>query len=119
MFFDEMSNDLTDVGYYQAIRVYVKTKNAAATVISNPGTIFTNNPSGQTTYTVEDYAMVADILMTFEDTGRVSALHPHPAVFSTAPLQPMPPFWPVVPTPWLRVPVPFPKILLGRPGLSR
>ena len=69
IFFDEMSNDLADVGYYQAIRDYVKTKVTTATVISNPGTSFTNNPSGQTTYTVADYALAADVLVTFEDTA--------------------------------------------------
>ena len=62
IFFDEMSNDLADVGYYQGIRDYVKGKSAAATVIANPGTSFTNNPSGQATYSVADYAVAADVL---------------------------------------------------------
>ncbi|MCA9262196.1 MAG: hypothetical protein KDA60_00045 [Planctomycetales bacterium] len=69
IFIDEMSNDLADVGYYEAIRNYVKAKSATATVIMNPGTSYTNNPSGQTAYNVDDYAQAADVLITFEASG--------------------------------------------------
>ncbi len=69
IFFDEMSNDLADVGYYQQIRDHVKSKDPTARVIANPGTTFTNNPSMQTTFTVTDYAESADTLVTFENTG--------------------------------------------------
>ena len=49
---------LARVGYYQEIRDYVKGKDANALVIGNPGTSFTNNPSGQTTYTVDDLSLI-------------------------------------------------------------
>jgi hypothetical protein len=68
IFFDEMSNDLTKVGYYEQLRDYVKSKNPAAKVIGNPGTSFTF-VSGPTSYTVADYAASMDVLITFENTG--------------------------------------------------
>lgn len=70
IFLDEMSNDLADVGYYQAIRAHIASKSSTAKVIGNPGTSFTKNPTGQTQYSVIDYAKTADILVTFENTGR-------------------------------------------------
>jgi Spherulation-specific family 4/FG-GAP repeat len=70
IFLDEMSNDLADVGYYQAIQAYIKAKNSTAKIIGNPGLSSTKNPTGQTQYTVIDYAKTADILVTFENTGR-------------------------------------------------
>jgi hypothetical protein len=70
IFLDEMSNDLADVGYYQAIRAHIKNKNNTAKIIGNPGTSSTENPTGQTQYTVTDYANTADTLVTFENTGR-------------------------------------------------
>jgi hypothetical protein len=73
VFLDEFSNDLARVGYYQEIRDYVKGKDANALVIGNPGTSFTNNPSGQTTYTVDDYARSMDVITTFENTGSAYA----------------------------------------------
>lgn len=69
IFFDEMSNDLADVGYYQTLRDYVRNQIQAAIVVGNPGTSFVNNPSGQTTWSVSDYAEAADTVVTFEDLG--------------------------------------------------
>ncbi len=69
IFFDEMTNDLASVGYYQQLRDYVKGKDPGALVIGNPGTTFTNNPSMQTMFDVLDYADSADVLTTFENTG--------------------------------------------------
>lgn len=69
IFFDEMSNDLADVGYYQTLRDYVRDIAAAAIVVGNPGTSFVNNPSGQSTWSVSDYAESADTLVTFESTA--------------------------------------------------
>lgn len=69
IFFDEMSNDLKNVGYYRELRDYVKSKNPGVKVIGNPGTSFINNPSGQTSFTVADYATSMDVLVTFENTG--------------------------------------------------
>lgn len=69
IFFDEMSNDLADVGYYQQLSDYVNSREPAAKVIANPGTTFTNNPSGQTTFSVMDYVQTADTLLTFDASG--------------------------------------------------
>lgn len=69
IFFDEMSNDLADVGYYQTLRDHVRSHAQAAIVIGNPGTSFANNPSGQSTWSVSDYAEAADTLVTFESTA--------------------------------------------------
>lgn len=69
IFFDEMSNDLADVGYYLALRDYVRGLLATAIVVGNPGTTFVNNPSGQTTWLVSDYAESADTLVTFENSA--------------------------------------------------
>ena len=66
IFFDEMSNDLADVGYYQSLRDYVRGHLANAIVVGNPGTTFVNNETGQSQFSVNDYAEAADILMTFE-----------------------------------------------------
>jgi hypothetical protein len=68
IFFDEMSNDLTKVGYYQTLRDYVRSKNPSAKVIGNPGTSFVT-ASGSTAFTVADYAASMDVLVTFENTG--------------------------------------------------
>ena len=66
IFFDEMSNDLADVGYYQTLRDHVRGHAAMAGVVGNPGTSFVNNPSGQSIWSVSDYAEAADTLVTFE-----------------------------------------------------
>jgi hypothetical protein len=68
IFFDEMSNDLSKVGYYQTLRDYVRSKNPTAKVIGNPGTSFVY-ASGSTAFTVADYAASMDVLVTFESTG--------------------------------------------------
>jgi hypothetical protein len=68
IFFDEMSNDLVKVGYYQELRDYVRSKNAGAKVIGNPGTPFTFS-SGTTAFTPADYAASMDVLVIFENTG--------------------------------------------------
>ena len=69
IFFDEMSNDLADVGYYWTLRDYVRSLAGGAVVVGNPGTSFVNNPSGQTAWSVSDYAEAADTLVTFESTA--------------------------------------------------
>jgi len=69
IFFDEMSNDLADVGYYLTLRDYVRSHEITAIVVGNPGTSFVNNPSGQATWSVSDYAESADTLVTFESTA--------------------------------------------------
>jgi hypothetical protein len=68
IFFDEASNNLADVAYANTIRDSVKAKDASALVIANPGTSFTNNPSNQTLYSVDDYANTADVIVTFESS---------------------------------------------------
>ncbi|MEM8997239.1 MAG: spherulation-specific family 4 protein [Acidobacteriota bacterium] len=67
IFFDEVANDLQFVGYYQALRDYVRTRLASALVVGNPGTTFLNNTTGQTQWTVADYVEAADLLVTFEN----------------------------------------------------
>lgn len=69
IFFDEMSNDLADVGYYLTLRDYVRGLAASAIVVGNPGTSFVNNSTGQSTWSVSDYAESADTLVTFESTA--------------------------------------------------
>lgn len=65
IFFDEMSTDLADVGYYQTLRDYVRSFPQTDYVVGNPGTTSVDT-SGQSPYTVSDYAETADILVTFE-----------------------------------------------------
>jgi len=69
IFFDQMSNDLANVSYYQTIRDYVHNKDGADLVISNPGTSFLNDSSGQLNADITEYANSADVLVTFEGTG--------------------------------------------------
>ena len=69
IFFDEMSNDLADVGYYVTLREHVRGHGGSAIVVGNPGTSFVNNPSGQTTWSISDYAESADTLVTFENAA--------------------------------------------------
>ncbi len=69
IFFDEMSNDLAKTGMYQDLRDYVKGKSSTATIVGNPGTTFTNNTSGQTIYSVLDYATSVDVMVTFENSA--------------------------------------------------
>jgi len=69
IFFDEMSNDLADVGYYQEIAAYVEMQSAGAHTFGNPGTSFVNNPSGQTEFTASNFGSVFDTMMSFENTG--------------------------------------------------
>ena len=80
IFFDEMSSDLPDVGYYQALRDYVRAKDSSALVIANPGQAATQDTSGGLSgFTVMDYATAADILVVFEGSGadyRTSYTHP-------------------------------------------
>ncbi|MEQ8662925.1 MAG: spherulation-specific family 4 protein [Gammaproteobacteria bacterium] len=69
IFFDEMSNDLADTGYYRALAAHVRAHAPGALVFGNPGTGFVTNPSAQTTWTELDYATALDVLMTFEDSA--------------------------------------------------
>ena len=80
IFFDEMSNDLADVGYYQELRDHVRSHDPSGIVVGNPGTTFVNNPSGQTLWTVSDYAESADTLVTFEsDAGTYHSAYSPPS----------------------------------------
>lgn len=70
IFFDEVSNDLANVGYYNTLRDHVRSHDSEARVVGNPGTSFVNNPSGQSTWDASDYAESADVLVTYEfDAG--------------------------------------------------
>lgn len=70
IFFDEMSNDLALLAYYRALRAHVAQKSSQALTIGNPGTSQTYDSSaGAAGHTVDDYASVFQVLMTFEDDG--------------------------------------------------
>jgi hypothetical protein len=69
IFFDETSNNLANVGYYQTLRDYVKSKNYNAKVISNPGLSSVTGTSS--TFTLDDYVQTADTMVVFENTGQV------------------------------------------------
>ena len=69
IFFDEMSSDLADVGYYRELANYVNQQLPTALTFGNPGTYFIENPSGQTAFNAADFANVFDTLMMFENTG--------------------------------------------------
>jgi hypothetical protein len=66
VFFDLMSPDLQDVGFYQQLRNRVLLHDPAAWIVGNPGAAGTMNPSNQTTYSVDDYANVFNTLMVDE-----------------------------------------------------
>ena len=68
-FLDEMSTDLAHVGYYREIDTYSKVKIAGAPVVGNPGVSGTQNPSGQTDFSIGDYGASVDVIMTFEQTA--------------------------------------------------
>lgn len=65
-FFDEMSNDLGDVGYYRDLRDHARSLIAAAILVGNPGIYTYGNSSGQTVFTAADYASVFDVLVLHE-----------------------------------------------------
>jgi hypothetical protein len=65
-FFDEMSNDLADVGYYRQLRDHARGLAAGALLIGNPGIYTYGNPGGQTVFTALDYGSVFDVLVLHE-----------------------------------------------------
>jgi hypothetical protein len=70
IFFDELSNDLANVGYNEELRDHVRAKDPRARVIGNPGVPTTFDSSGGSSgFTVADYSLVADTLVTFEHDG--------------------------------------------------
>jgi hypothetical protein len=73
IFFDEMSNDLANVGYYRQLRDYVQSLRPGMHTFGNPGTSFVANPTGQGTYSATDYVNTFDTLVTFENTGAAYA----------------------------------------------
>lgn len=86
IFFDEMSSDLKDVGYYRKLRQHVVARLASAKTIGNPGTHATANSTGQTDFTLTDYAQVFDTVMTFENKGEVyQTKYQSPAFVNTVP----------------------------------
>lgn len=68
IFFDDMSNDLADVGFYQDLQAYVKAIKPDARTFGNPGTTFVNNPSAQSTYDADDFIHSLDTIVVFENT---------------------------------------------------
>ena len=66
VFFDLMSPDLQDVGFYQQLRDRVLMHDPAAWTVGNPGASGTVNPTNQTTYAEHDYASVFNTLLMYE-----------------------------------------------------
>ncbi len=77
IFFDEMSNDLANVGYYQTLRDAVRAHDANAYIIGNPGVGETTNTSNQTLYTDIDFGAVFSAILVFENADSV-----FPAMYS-------------------------------------
>lgn len=73
IFFDEMSNDLANVGYYRQLHDYVQSVRPGTHTFGNAGTTFVSNPSGQSAYSASDYVGALDTLVTFENTGAAYA----------------------------------------------
>jgi hypothetical protein len=69
LFFDEMSNDLGNVGYYRQLKDYIQSIRPGIRTVGNPGTGYINNVTGQSNYSVADYIALFDTLVTFENTG--------------------------------------------------
>lgn len=69
IFLDEMSSEMGTAGYYRELTDYVKANQAGAIVFGNPGIPFVNNTSGQTEFTLADYAASVDTIISFENTG--------------------------------------------------
>lgn len=69
VFFDEMSNDLANTGYYRELADYVKSQQVGARTIGNPGTTFVINPSNQSTWSSSDFAASLDTIATLENTA--------------------------------------------------
>ena len=67
IFFDEMSVDLADAGFYQDLNRYVRDRAPDFRTFGNPGTSFTENPSGQTAFTRADHFAAFDATVTFEN----------------------------------------------------
>lgn len=62
IFLDEMASDASRIAFYREIHAYIKGRDPTLRVVGNPGQI----PAA-------DYAGVADVLVTFEDTGTAYA----------------------------------------------
>jgi hypothetical protein len=69
IFFDEMSNDLANVAYYQQLQSYVKGISPVLATFGNPGTTFVTNPLGQATYSADDYINSLDTIVVFENSA--------------------------------------------------
>ncbi|MDC8011909.1 spherulation-specific family 4 protein [Tahibacter soli] len=67
VFFDNVSPDLANVGYYRGLVAYLRTFDANAVAIGNPGVAGTTNPTNQTTYTAADYGAAFDVMVARED----------------------------------------------------
>lgn len=75
IFFDEMSPDLGNVGYYQALGNHVRQIDASALLIGNPGQPFVSNPSGQSVFSAADFGSVFDVLVVSEGNETSVSTH--------------------------------------------
>lgn len=73
-FFDEMDNNLADVGYYRQLRDHARSLAAGAVLVGNPGIYTYANPSGQVSYGANDYGAVFDALVLHE-AGHLAVNH--------------------------------------------
>ncbi|MEZ6120648.1 MAG: spherulation-specific family 4 protein [Pirellulaceae bacterium] len=71
IFLDEYSNNLANVGYYQQISEHLAQLNANATIIGNPGVGgYFDSSQGAAGFTLTDYILSADVLVTFENAAQ-------------------------------------------------
>lgn len=68
-FFDEVSNDLANLAFYQSIQSHVDSKGLGLSIMGNPGVGSTFDSSGASGFTEADYVNTFDTLVTFEQTG--------------------------------------------------
>lgn len=69
-FFDEVSNDLANVDYYESLKEYVGNHASGFSIMGNPGVGTTfDSSSGTSGFTITDYVNAFDTLVTFEQSG--------------------------------------------------
>lgn len=72
IFIDEMSNDLSSVGYYEQIAQHIASNSASSRTIGNPGTNHIHDSSqGESGFEITDYVGVFDQLVVFENSSHI------------------------------------------------
>ncbi|MCA9200878.1 MAG: spherulation-specific family 4 protein, partial [Planctomycetales bacterium] len=71
IFLDEYSNNLANVAYYQQISEHLAQLSVNATIIGNPGVgSYFDSSQGEAGFTLNDYILSADVLVTFENAAQ-------------------------------------------------